>query len=393
MLDVTQRKRNLVLLKETLLIRSGMASKEVIEMTDFLSKDEIIEYNQIIDNLYSYYNYEEALQNFLINIKNLVFYEKGDIYIYKKKGSHIYYESYISVGYGQELDSYKQEYCEIDDVLPLISVPQPLMFRSSDIFLTGEREKTNYYQNHLDPAKMHHSIEGNIYVEKDGYVVGLGIHKSRNHEDFSLKELEIMKLTRPHLSRISQKFCESKSNATKIFDTSSTLSETDNVGVWVWDWQVELAKENIGDNEFIHVHEDEIKNILQKLCLSIKSNINKGGDSIEFPYRMKSKIIISEKSYYVDIVYRPKIGEERGVFVAILYDYMGIINNIMFEMKDKFCLTEREYDVFQCMVDGMSNQEIQDHLFISMPTVKKHLTNIYQKLGVEGRHQLIHSIL
>ena len=62
-------------------------------------------------------------------------------------------------------------------------------------------------------------------------------------------------------------------------------------------------------------------------------------------------------------------------------------------MKENFNLSPREYEVFQCLVRGMSNQEIQDELFISLPTVKKHLSNIYQKLGVNGRHQLINSIL
>lgn len=361
-------------------------------MTDFLSKDEAFEYNQILDSLYDNNNCEEALKRFLINLQSLVFFEKGDIYIYINKGNHISYENYISVGYGHELDTYIEKYCEIDDVLPLISVQQPVMFRSSDIFLIGERKKTNYYQDHLEPAKMHHSIEGNLYVGNNGYVVGLGIHKSREYEDFTLRELDIMKLIRPHLSRIAQRLCENKSTATEIFDTSSVLSSSDKIGIWIWNWQIELVEEKIGGNDFIHNHEDELKNILQTLCRSLRNNIEKDTEPSN-QYRMKSKIIISEKSYYVDIVYRPELEKEQGVFAAILYDYTGIIDNIMFDMKEKFSLTEREYDVFQCMVKGMSNQEIQDHLYISMPTVKKHLTNIYHKLGVEGRHQLIHSIL
>ena len=65
----------------------------------------------------------------------------------------------------------------------------------------------------------------------------------------------------------------------------------------------------------------------------------------------------------------------------------------MEDMKEKFNLSQREYDVFQCVVKGMSNQEIQEALFISLPTVKKHLSNIYQKVGVDGRRQLMNSIL
>ncbi len=48
-------------------------------------------------------------------------------------------------------------------------------------------------------------------------------------------------------------------------------------------------------------------------------------------------------------------------------------------------LTEREREVLALMVDGMSNQEIADRLFLSLGTVKFHASNIYSKLGVESR--------
>ena len=75
-------------------------TKERTQMEYFLSKDEIYEYNQIIDNLYSSQDYEEALNDFLYDIQKLVPFEKGDIYTYKQAEEHISVISYISVGYG-----------------------------------------------------------------------------------------------------------------------------------------------------------------------------------------------------------------------------------------------------------------------------------------------------
>ena len=48
-------------------------------------------------------------------------------------------------------------------------------------------------------------------------------------------------------------------------------------------------------------------------------------------------------------------------------------------------LTEREREVLGLMVEGLSNQEIADRLFLSLGTVKFHIGNIYSKLGVESR--------
>lgn len=364
--------------------------KEEDRMEYFLSRDEIYEYNQLVVNLYGEQDYETALNGFLYDIQKLVPFEKGDIYTYKQDDGHISVVSYISVGYG-EINW--QEYCEIDDVLPLISVPQPIMFRSSDIFLQTERKKTDYYQKMLEPAGMNFSIEGNLYVESIGYIVGIGIHRSRECGDFSQTELEIMKLIRPHLSKVAQKFCEEKKAAINIFDTTAALAGSDEVGIWIWNWQAELVGETVGESDFIHEHKDELKNILKTLCLRLKHNLDLGTSSSMNTGQMKSKVMISEKSYYVDISYREYPAHDEKVFVAILYDYTGIINNIMSDMKENFNLSPREYEVFQCLVRGMCNQEIQDELFISLPTVKKHLSNIYQKLGVNGRHQLINSIL
>jgi DNA-binding CsgD family transcriptional regulator len=48
-------------------------------------------------------------------------------------------------------------------------------------------------------------------------------------------------------------------------------------------------------------------------------------------------------------------------------------------------LTQREREVLQMMAAGKSNQEIADVLFVSVGTVKVHVTHILAKLGVKSR--------
>lgn len=52
-------------------------------------------------------------------------------------------------------------------------------------------------------------------------------------------------------------------------------------------------------------------------------------------------------------------------------------------------LTEREREILLCIGKGRSNQEIADELFISMHTVKKHITHIFEKLSFKDRSQAI----
>jgi NarL family two-component system response regulator LiaR len=52
-------------------------------------------------------------------------------------------------------------------------------------------------------------------------------------------------------------------------------------------------------------------------------------------------------------------------------------------------LTSREMEILLLMAEGKSNQEIADELFIALKTVKTHISNIFDKLGVQDRTQAV----
>lgn len=52
---------------------------------------------------------------------------------------------------------------------------------------------------------------------------------------------------------------------------------------------------------------------------------------------------------------------------------------------DPITLTQREKGILKAIIDGQSNKEISDTLFISIETVKSHIKSIYQKLQVRNR--------
>ena len=52
-------------------------------------------------------------------------------------------------------------------------------------------------------------------------------------------------------------------------------------------------------------------------------------------------------------------------------------------------LSDRELEVLQHVARGLSNQDIADKLFLSTGTVKRHMSNIYQKIDVHSRTQAV----
>jgi LuxR family maltose regulon positive regulatory protein len=51
--------------------------------------------------------------------------------------------------------------------------------------------------------------------------------------------------------------------------------------------------------------------------------------------------------------------------------------------------SERELEVLRLVAAGLSNQAIAGKLVVSLSTVKKHINNIYAKLGVRSRTQAL----
>lgn len=55
-------------------------------------------------------------------------------------------------------------------------------------------------------------------------------------------------------------------------------------------------------------------------------------------------------------------------------------------------LTDRELDVMRAAAQGLTVQQIADELFVSRDTVKKHLSNVYQKLAVHTKLQAVSAL-
>lgn len=57
--------------------------------------------------------------------------------------------------------------------------------------------------------------------------------------------------------------------------------------------------------------------------------------------------------------------------------------------KSRSLLTQREREVFELLVQDKTTKEIAEMLFISEKTVRNHISNVIQKIGVKGRSQAV----
>lgn len=78
------------------------------------------------------------------------------------------------------------------------------------------------------------------------------------------------------------------------------------------------------------------------------------------------------------------------IFIIIILILSFFIYQIKYRKKEVYVeeLSKQEKKVTKLITSGKSNKEIAEELFISLNTVKTHITNIYGKLNVSNRKEL-----
>ncbi|AWI04414.1 LuxR C-terminal-related transcriptional regulator [Clostridium drakei] len=112
---------------------------------------------------------------------------------------------------------------------------------------------------------------------------------------------------------------------------------------------------------------------LKKVILSAQA------DGIIMPF-------IESASYIMDMLNIIQNNDSNNEFVKKIIIYGNQYNESLNRNKfDKITLSPREIEVLALVAEGLKREEVASHLTMSQETVRTHLRNIYQKLGVSGK--------
>lgn len=117
--------------------------------------------------------------------------------------------------------------------------------------------------------------------------------------------------------------------------------------------------------------------------------ITSSSDESDFMYAKDFGVdaYLLKDAFIDDIMYGLRVVERGGKFYsADLIENMG---NLSEEERLLDTLTKREKEVLFLLNRGYSNAKIGESLFVSEGTVKKHISNILGKLGLENRVEAV----
>ena len=95
-------------------------------------------------------------------------------------------------------------------------------------------------------------------------------------------------------------------------------------------------------------------------------------------------LIKTEKKYTLSIIINILFGT-----ILLFLVYLIYIKKSKQKVSILEELSRQEKNIKNHIIDGKSNKEIAEELFISLSTVKTHITNIYHKLNISNRKELI----
>ncbi len=273
---------------------------------------------------------------------------------------------------------------------------------SYDSFLS-----TEYYNDFLKPQKIHHKLIVNLVAEEElhGRIV---LTRPRRRNSFTRSEVLTVKTIAPYLAHAL-----AHNNLRRKIRLNGTILDyierQSSIGMILLDenlhlvYSNDMAEEAIGNltlSGSAFDHNVKLPPQLLKDCQEIKARLKdcpasgttisrqttiQGRDQTNFSItlRILDRGLDWEGSRLLMVSIEKVLSAEEKSLAKIN------IQHIM----DEFNLSKREIDVVELLFLGLKNAEIAQKLFVSEVTVKKHLQNIYEKVGVSNRTTLINRIL
>lgn len=264
------------------------------------------------------------------------------------------------------------------------------------------RQPAEYYTDFLKPQKIHHKLIANLVAEQEiyGRVVWM---RSRKTGRFTSEEVRLAKAISPYLAHalayndLRQRF----KLKGKILDY---IEKQSSVGFILVNETFQVVYVNPRAEELFDglkgpatdgSGREQILSRLLKDCREIKERMM--GCPTDFMAIPRKRTVDAGSHNRFAATYKAfshTSSAENGVlFMVCIEELAPSVDAAPKHLADSYQLSKREVDVAGLLFSGLKNAQIADKLYISEITVKKHLQNIYHKVGVNNRTSLINKMV
>ncbi|MCB2227778.1 MAG: helix-turn-helix transcriptional regulator [Desulfarculaceae bacterium] len=266
---------------------------------------------------------------------------------------------------------------------------------------------TEYYNDFLRPQKIHHKLVVNLVAERElfGRVV---LTRPRRSNSFTSKEILTVRTIVPYLAHAL-----AHNNLRRKIKLKGTVLEyiekQSSIGMLLLDESLQIvysnekAEEAVGNltlSRPVFRRNLQLPPQLLKVCREIKPIMDNRREGGAPPVKQSTIQGCDGSNFSVTIrLLDQRLGwEDSRLLMVSIEEEQSAEEKLAAKidpdhLQKELHLSRREIEVVELVFLGLKNAEIAEKLFVSEVTVKKHLQNIYEKVGVNNRTTLVNRIL
>ena len=261
---------------------------------------------------------------------------------------------------------------------------------------------SKFYCDFLRPQKIHHKLYINLHAG-DRFQGRIALFRPIKSKRFSKEDVNILNTIGPYLAHAldhNDLFVNVKQQdnileiINKDWSTGLILLDDSMEPIYMNEKAKEFCQDLMGCPSIFDVYL-HIPPMLLEDCSAMTEELKSiRADCLVLPRHRVIKTSNSERFHICSRMLEKEISSENRRLFMVSIDEMSESKRIdQTSLKEIYHLTNREIDIVIHIFKGLRNAEIAKRLFVSEITVKKHIQNIFQKVGVKNRTALIHRII
>jgi DNA-binding CsgD family transcriptional regulator len=263
-------------------------------------------------------------------------------------------------------------------------LPHNNVFTVKNVMSWDEYENTKYYDDFMRRYNYYDEIL--IYLTSGNSLIGaIGIGLQKNNT-FDIGELKGLEVVSKHISKTlaGKLFLDDITYQNLVMEASSNQLP---VGMVAFDESFKILHLNHTAQDIFLALKPH-KDITDMQCF-LDSFL---GHYPSWQTGLADTIITENSNRILLHIVPESIKNNKAYILFLVPESILVKKELLKANNNPYNLSKRELEIVKLVMQGFSNQDIAGELFISLHTVKTHLQNIFNKVGVTNRTALCYKL-
>ncbi len=226
--------------------------------------------------------------------------------------------------------------------------------------------KTEFFNDFLYRDGLYFGI--NLYAYDGSLNIGdLRIWRNRRRSDFSERDIQILELLKPHFTNALRNI--------RLFHKAYELKEPDSCALFIFRGQKMIQR----NQRALDLEQNLPPAVFKALLQQIKTSLRTNQIALSFGIFSLSFHTLSD-----DVTGHPLVS------VQVYRNAQNRLDKAW--LMAVYRVTQREAEIVLNILEGLSDEEIAQKCHITFHTVRSHVKNIFLKLNVNSRTELVYKL-